>query len=97
MRRSVNAVTLTDAPPVCLYGDLDIATTARLLARDDLGRPGETVVVDMSEVTFIDAAALGAIVHLRNDVIAAGGTFALTSVPARVARIFTVCGLAPLL
>jgi anti-anti-sigma factor len=93
----VHAVTLIDAPPISLTGELDIATTAGLLSRNDLRHLGGVVSIDMSDVTFIDCSALGAIVHLRNDVIAAGGTLRLAGVPAHIASIFIVAGLATIL
>jgi anti-sigma B factor antagonist len=93
----VDAVTVIETLPIRLAGELDIATTATLLALGDLCHPGETVTIDMSGVTFIDAAALGAIVHLRNDVIAAGATLRLAALPAHIARIFVVAGLATIL
>ncbi len=93
----VHAVTSIDAPPVRLTGELDIATTAKLLSRNHLRHLDGVVSIDMSDVTFIDCAALGAIVHLRNDVIAAGGKLRLSAVPAHIATVFTAAGLATFL
>ena len=90
-------MTLVDAPPIFLAGELDFATTANLLTRDDLRHLGGVMTIDMSDVTFVDAAALGAIVHLRNNVIAAGGTLVLAAVSAYISNVFTVAGLVAIL
>ena len=48
---------------VRVSGELDVAVVDRLKQRlDSLARPGETVVLDLSELSFIDSAGLNVIV-----------------------------------
>jgi anti-anti-sigma factor len=52
-----------------------------------------TVVVDLSAVTFLDAAMLGALVTERRAMQAAGGDLQLVGVSAWAMRIIDICGL----
>ena len=90
--------TATDATTctLILSGEADLAVAAEIT---DIGvqrcdEPGVTrLVVDLSEVTFIDSTALGALVHLRNVAEAAGKQFHLAHVPTRVQRVLAISGL----
>jgi anti-sigma B factor antagonist len=50
--------------------------------------------VDLSEVSSVDAAGLGALVFLYNQVGSCGGKLALVNVPARVRQLLRLTGLA---
>jgi anti-sigma B factor antagonist len=80
-------------------GEIDVATVSTLLSdvADALCLPGRDVTVDMSTVTFLDAAGLGGVVQLRHDVLAAGRTFHLVGVPPQQARVFVLGHLGSLL
>jgi anti-anti-sigma factor len=77
-------------------GEVDIAAVTRLrptwLALADTGRP--VVVVDLCDVTFIDVAGVGLLVALRNRQLAHGGRVHLRRVPAQVARVLQLTGVA---
>jgi anti-anti-sigma factor len=82
-----------------LRGEIDIAAVTRLrptmLALADAGRP--LVVVDLSDVTFMDVAGVGLLASLWNRQHAHGGSVHLRQVPAQVTRVLQLTGLAGLL
>jgi anti-anti-sigma factor len=78
-------------------GEFDLASVAdvhRVIGRAaaELSAPA-TVVVDLSAVTFLDAAMLGALVTDRRALVEAGGDLQLTGVSAWTMRIIEICGL----
>jgi anti-sigma B factor antagonist len=79
-------------------GEIDIAAVTRLrptwLALADARRP--VVVVDLSQVTFMDVAGVGLLAALMNRQHAHGGQVHLRQVPAQVARLLDLTGLAAL-
>jgi anti-sigma B factor antagonist len=80
-------------PPIGLRGELDVLTARPALDTRHIPRQAVAVTVDLTRVTFLDAAGLGAIVGLRNELIAAGGSLRITGASARVTRIFALGGL----
>ncbi|HYY10667.1 MAG TPA: STAS domain-containing protein [Kineosporiaceae bacterium] len=80
-------------------GEIDIAAVARLrsswLALSDVARP-DLVVVDLTDVTFLDVAGVGLLVALRNQQQQHGGRLHLRAVPAGVAKVLRLTGVAPL-
>ena len=83
---------------IALYpaGELDFATAPAEFDPSNLGHASD-VRVDLRYVTFVDAYSLGRIVVLRNIMSARGGTLTVASPSARIARVFTIAGLASLL
>lgn len=78
-------------------GEFDLAAVAdvhRVIARAaaELSAPA-TIVVDLSAVTFLDAAMLGALVTDRRALLEAGGDLQLTGISAWTMRIIEICGL----
>jgi anti-sigma B factor antagonist len=78
-------------------GEIDFATAADAFGPGQIARSAQRVVLDFSEVTFIDAAGLGAVVRLRNFVRASGGVVGLIALPPKIERIFVLGGLQVLL
>jgi anti-sigma B factor antagonist len=80
-------------------GEVDIAAVTRLrptwLALAEARRP--VVVVDLSEVTFMDVVGVGLLAALLNRQHAHGGQVHLRQVPAQVTRLLELTGLAALL
>src|SRR3954454_16362813 len=80
-----------------LVGDVDIASEeiwraegdALLDADPDLAE----LVVDMSEVTFLDSRGMAVLVHLYRQLLERGGALVLEAVPPRVAKALNVAGL----
>jgi anti-sigma B factor antagonist len=82
---------------VRMKGVLDMATSPMMLDRVHILRRGETITLDLRRVTFMDAAGIGAIVRLRNDLLTAGGTLNIVGVHPAHARLFLICGLSSML
>jgi anti-sigma B factor antagonist len=80
-------------------GEIDIAAVTRLrptwLALADAGRP--VVVVDLSEVTFMDVVGVGLLAALVNRQHAHGGQVHLRQVPPQVNRLLELTGLTAVL
>jgi len=80
---------------VRVTGEIDIAN-ARLLILDaviDALRVSSRVVVDLHEVTFMDASGVGALVRARDAVRRAGGELVLRSPSALTQRLLELTGL----
>ncbi|MEV8099492.1 STAS domain-containing protein [Kitasatospora sp. NPDC085879] len=79
---------------VTARGDIDLATAPRLrrvLAR--ALKAHRDVVLDLSEVTFVDRAGLGALVEARNLAGRRGGRLVLWGAGPRVVRLIRLTGL----
>jgi anti-anti-sigma factor len=79
-----------------LKGELD-ASTCEGLAQQLCGPPGSLVVVDLSELTFIDSSGLGAIHSARRLAIKDGGTLVVSRPQAAVHRVLKLTGLESLI
>lgn len=82
---------------MALAGELDFAAVPLLfdgLAR--FGKPGD-IIIDLSELTFIDAAGLGATVHVRNTQLANGFDVHIVRANPLITRVFRLGGLSQLL
>ncbi len=85
-----------DGPTVLgLSGELDMGTAPDLLAvaHDVLGRGGSDIVLDLSELAFIDSTGLSTLLMLSRKVTGLGGTLALRSPSTRVEEVLRVTGL----
>ena len=76
-------------------GELDLATAPRLRELlDEAHRPRATVVLDLSDVGFLDSSALAVVLGAERRLRATGGTLRLVHVPEAVLRVLRICGLA---
>ena len=79
-------------------GEFDIAAVpdVRRVIREAASQvaPPVHVTIDLSEVSFIDAAMLGALVTERHRLRDAGGDLVVAGVNDWVRRIIDICGLA---
>src|SRR5690348_587553 len=86
---------MSGVPVLRPRGEIDIAAVTRLrstwLALADARRP--VVVVDLSDVTFMDVAGVGLLAALVNRQRVHGGQVHLRSVPAQVGRVLELTGL----
>ena len=82
-----------------LAGELDLAVADDLdfSARWLAGSSADHVVIDLAELTFIDAVGLRAIRRARDTVVAGGRTVAVVNPAPAVARVFEVTGAEDLL
>jgi anti-sigma B factor antagonist len=76
-------------------GELDLYTAERLQARiDEAGAVGaDTVLVDLSEVSFVDSTALAVLVRESKRLEGRGGSLALVTNDPRTRRVVEVTGL----
>lgn len=79
---------------VVLSGEHDLATVDDVTTTlAHAAATGHNVVVDMSDITFIDASIIGALIHARNDIRTRGCSLTIRS-PSRAARrLITICNL----
>jgi anti-sigma B factor antagonist len=89
---SIEERTALDGPSVIvLGGELDLAAAAsmrRLIGAAD--RPG--LVLDLTEVTFMDSSALRELLQARMAVAARGGRLVLAALPQPVRRLLEMTG-----
>jgi anti-sigma B factor antagonist len=85
-----------DSHLVMLRGELDVAAAADLQARL-LSVAGSTVVVDLSGLTFIDAAGVGVLVDTRAKLEGEGHRVVLRGASGLVRRVFDLLNLQALL
>lgn len=76
---------------IALRGEFDMSDKARLTALLLPGEYAETVILDMSETTYIDTTALGCLVRLKKAMIAnGGGELHLFGVTPTIRRVLTI-------
>jgi anti-sigma B factor antagonist len=80
---------------VSVSGELDLYTAQRLQARiEEAGAVGaDTVVVDLSETSFIDSTALGVLVQETKRLEGRGHSLVLVTNDPRTRRVVEVTGL----
>jgi anti-sigma B factor antagonist len=80
---------------ITVAGELDVFTSNRL--RDRLEEAVDTgcrvVMLDLGDVTFLDASALGVITVARRSIGEAGGSLHLVAWSSRVLRVCRLAGL----
>ncbi|UDY37463.1 STAS domain-containing protein [Dermatobacter hominis] len=76
-------------------GDLDVSVTdlleSRLVALREAG--ATDLIVDATDVTFLDSSGLRALIHARNEFEGAGGTFIIDGMSPAVRRVLDLCGM----
>jgi anti-anti-sigma factor len=75
-----------------LSGELDAATSRRL-EESLIAPPGSVVVLDLSQLSFMDSSGIGAIHRARRRVITGGGTLVLSRPQPMVHRVLQITGL----
>ena len=85
-------VWVADHPPnlnIRLAGEIDLGTAPQLKqAVDGHARTGQTLTIDLREVTFIDSMGLAALVRAQHRAIARGGRLHLVAPDERVLAVF---------
>ena len=87
-------VNATDAATVIhVRGEIDIATAGRLrdVIEPHMG-PDQTIILDLSEVEFMDSAVLHVLVQARGRLTENGGSLILRNPSSAAHRILTVAG-----
>ena len=78
-----------------LSGEIDLLSQARLrscLAEALTARPSE-IIVDMTDLTFIDSSGLTALITAHRQLDATSGHLALANVPQVAMRVLEITGL----
>lgn len=84
-----------DPTVVWAVGDVDLSVAARLGAEiEPRLRPGATVLLDCSGITFIDSLGLRVLVHASRIAEQVQARFMLVAVPEAVDRVLRLAGLA---
>jgi len=79
---------------LALSGEIDIMQLDALRAFLQPGHAQTAVIVDLSEVTYVDSSALSALVAMRQKLLNdRGGSVALVAVDRHLGRIFQITGL----
>lgn len=82
-------------PVVTVHGEVDVSSAAGV-QRDlaELISAGtSSIVVDLTDVAFLDSTGLGALVASRASAEGAGGTMPLVCTSERILKLFTITGL----
>ena len=81
---------------VAVAGEIDIATAQDLASvLNDFAQ--ESVIVDLSAVTFIDSSGLAILVEARRRMSSAGGQLAIDRVQPNVLKVFEITRLTELI
>ncbi len=82
-------------PEVLLRGELDLRAAAELRETllEVLSQPGGSVLLDMTELVFLDSTIISVLIMAKKRAETAGGLIRLRNVPARVQRIFAITGI----
>ena len=85
-------VWVDDHPPnlnIRLAGEIDLGTAPQLKqAVDGHARIGQTLTIDLREVTFVDSMGLAALVRAQHRAVARGGRLQLVAPAERVLAVF---------
>jgi anti-sigma B factor antagonist len=92
---SVSRQAADDVPVVAVSGEVDVYSAPELKeSLATLLQSGEkSVVVDLSDVAFLDSTGLGALVEARAATGDAGGTLPIVCSQERILKLFTITGL----
>ncbi|MGC2998050.1 STAS domain-containing protein [Streptomyces sp. G35A] len=82
-------------PVLHVTGELDYAQAAALRNRvEHLAlRPGQCLVLDLSDLEFCDSTGITALLAARQHTLAADAEIVLAAVPAHLLRVLTIVGL----
>jgi anti-sigma B factor antagonist len=90
---SITVRNLPDVHVVAMHGELD-AASASGLENSLVELAGSTLVLDLSDLTFIDSSGIGALVVARNRIRSKGlGELVLTRPREIVVRVLEIVGL----
>jgi anti-sigma B factor antagonist len=92
---SVSRQSVGGYPVVAVSGEVDVYSAPALKdSLTELLQSGaSTVVVDLSDVAFLDSTGLGALVEARAATTEAGGSLPIVCNHERILKLFTITGL----
>jgi anti-sigma B factor antagonist len=86
----IRVAPVVEAPVVMLTGEIDLSTIDEFSAA--LERLHGRVVVELHGVSFLGCTAIGALVAVRNRLLAGGGDLHLRSPQSQVRRVLEILG-----
>jgi anti-sigma B factor antagonist len=86
----VHAKRLDSVEILCLEGQIVNGDTETLRIAVQLGSDARDIILDLSNVTCVDAHGLGVLLQLREQILADGIHFELINVNASLLRIFEI-------
>ncbi len=92
---SVSRSSTGDVPVVAVSGEVDVYSAPALKESlaEVLQAGDSTLIVDLTEVEFLDSTGLGALVEARAASTEAGGSLPLVCSQERILKLFTITGL----
>lgn len=95
MEVSVSRNGAGEVPIVAVSGEVDVYSAPALKAKvtELLGSGVTTLVIDLTDVAFLDSTGLGALVEARAATNEAGGALPLVCNQERILKLFTITGL----
>jgi anti-anti-sigma factor len=83
----------------CLRGEVDIVEAPRVRAdlQDAIARDGAHLLIDCSQLTFIDSSGVAVLLETHRDLKADGRHMLVVNVPEAPRRVFEALGLSDLL
>lgn len=95
MELSVSRQSVGGYPVVAVSGEVDVYSAPALKdSLTELLQSGvSTVIVDLSDVAFLDSTGLGALVEARSATTEAGGALPLVCSQERILKLFAITGL----
>jgi len=86
----IHAKKLNKVEVLCLEGQIVNGDTAALRTAAHLPSNTSKIILDLSNVTTIDAHGLGVLLQLREQAVASGTHFELINVNERLSRVFEI-------
>ena len=86
----VHAKRLDSVGVLCLEGQIANGDTETLRSAVQLGSDASEIILDLSNVTLVDAHGLGVLLQLREQILASGVHFELINVNESLLRIFEI-------
>ncbi len=95
MELAVSRQSVDGVPVVAVSGEVDVYSAPALKeSLTELLQGGaSTVIVDLTDVGFLDSTGLGALVEARSATTEAGGALALVCNQDRILKLFSITGL----
>ena len=91
---SVTQQSVGGLPVLGVRGEVDVYSAPGLKSRiSEMLPESSLILVDLSEVAFLDSTGLGALVAARTSAIEAGGNLPLVCDRERILKLFTITGL----
>ena len=96
---SIDVRTVSDVPVVQLNGELDIDQAVRVREHLDKVIDGGALrlIIDLSDVSYIDSTGLGMLVAVHKRLVAEQGFYVLTVPRASQRKVFEITGLSTVL